>query len=171
MSESAAAAPVASPQTKPQLRPSGPPPASQRRTGSVVIRVGIGRTVTTLPTRRRPLANGKRFSRRIRRGVPGMTLCGRPCVAGWSQRHNVKPGTSRCAVPVVSCHGVGHGHGRHPRLPEGGPRPTFRHLPVENTPPRQPENLQSTSIPLSNAMSWRPFAMDGLRVLCGSNLR
>ena len=33
------------------LRPSGPPPASQRRAISVVIRVGIGMTVTTLITR------------------------------------------------------------------------------------------------------------------------
>ncbi len=128
-----------------QLRPSESPLATQRRTGSVVIRAGIGMAVTTLPVRRRPhswpgemtregvargspvrhfvirdacrsgtpakcrtrhpaarrypafcggcrprcpragglLASGKRCSRRRRRGVPGMTLCGRSCLAGW----------------------------------------------------------------------------------------
>ena len=54
-----------------QLRPSESPLATQRRTGSVVIRAGIGMAVTPLPVRRRPHSwPGEMTREGVARGSP-----------------------------------------------------------------------------------------------------
>jgi len=61
----------------PRVRPSGPPPATQRRTISVVEQRMIGESATTLLARAAASWRaGTDASDRLRRGVPGMTMCG-----------------------------------------------------------------------------------------------
>ncbi len=78
------------------LRPSGPPPASQRRTGSVVVRVGIGRLGPRCPRERRPPSELERDVTSAEPvECPARTLCGTGHGSGRSYLHNAEPGTSR----------------------------------------------------------------------------
>jgi len=81
-----------------QPRPSGPPPAAQRRTSSVVIRGG--REVCDHAART-PAASwraGRDAPGRCRRGLPGSQLCGARHLTGGSFLHNSEPGTPRWAL-------------------------------------------------------------------------
>jgi len=94
-----------------QLRPSGPPLATQRRVISVVEGQNgencdhADRASGGLKT------NGKICWQHLRRGVPGMTMCGRRRRAGRLMGHIVKPRTSRWRVFLVSCYDFGRGLG------------------------------------------------------------
>ena len=92
-------------------RPSGPPLATQRRAISVVGEQNRENCDHADHANGGLLANGRRFSHRLRRGVPGPHLCEARRVAGRSLLHKYGPGTSRWAVLFVSVYGFGHGYG------------------------------------------------------------